>query len=141
MLGERRDLPELLSAWDLAVLSSTTEGFPNVVGEAMACGVPCVVTAVGDAAVIVGDTGLVVPPRAPEALGNALVTLLEETSTQRHERGLRARKRVQEQFELGFIVQQYEALYEQRGIDSDPLLKRRPGMNRRRTRRNGTKRC
>lgn len=114
LLGERNDIPQLLSAWDVAVSSSAYgEGFPNVVGEAMACGVPCVVTAVGDASVIVGDTGLVVPPRAPEALANALLTLLAETPEQRHQRGLRARKRVQERFELASIVRQYESLYEQ----------------------------
>lgn len=68
----RQDMPAVQNALDIAVLASYTEGFPNVVGEAMACDVPCVVTDVGDAAWIVGERGEVVPPRDAGALAGAL---------------------------------------------------------------------
>jgi glycosyltransferase involved in cell wall biosynthesis len=62
MLGERQDISDLTAGLDIATSSSYTESLPNTVGEAMACGVPCVVTDVGDSAWLVGETGKVVPP-------------------------------------------------------------------------------
>jgi glycosyltransferase involved in cell wall biosynthesis len=73
--GAHSDMPAVYNALDILCLSSITEGFPNVLGEAMSCGVPCVTTDVGDAALIVGDTGLVVPKRNPEALAEAMVRM------------------------------------------------------------------
>ena len=66
------------NALDIAVSSSYSEGLSNVIGEAMACGVPCVVTNVGDSAWVVGDTGEVVPPKDPVALKNAIERLLDQ---------------------------------------------------------------
>jgi glycosyltransferase involved in cell wall biosynthesis len=74
--GTRHDMPAVYNALDVLCSASFREGFPNVVGEAMACGVPCVVTDVGDSAMIVGDTGLVVPPGRPEALAGSLSAML-----------------------------------------------------------------
>jgi len=76
--GARADVPAVDNAFDVACCSSTSEGFPNVVAEAMACGRPCVVTDVGDAARVVGELGLVVPRGAPEPFAHALDRLLDQ---------------------------------------------------------------
>jgi glycosyltransferase involved in cell wall biosynthesis len=111
LLGRREDMPRINAALDLATLASSSEAFPNVVGEAMACGVPCVATDVGDAALIVGDTGRVVPPRDPEALSRGWQALLALGPEGRRRLGARARRRIEAEFELGAIVGRYEALY------------------------------
>jgi glycosyltransferase involved in cell wall biosynthesis len=80
--GERRDMPAVYSALDIMCSpSSYGEGFPNVVGEAMSCKVPCIVTDVGDAAQIVGDTGKIVPPNDEVALCRAICETLNELRT------------------------------------------------------------
>jgi len=112
LLGERGDVPELMCAMDvLASSSSYGEGFPNVLGEAMACGIPCVVTDVGDSALIVGDTGQVVPPRNSAAFAAALTELFNLSQQARIDLGQQARRRVNENFTLASIVKQYEDLY------------------------------
>jgi glycosyltransferase involved in cell wall biosynthesis len=114
LLGERGDVECVLPGLDLASLSSLFgEGWPNVVGEAMACGVPCVVTDVGDAGAIVGETGRVVPPGHPEALARAWAELLACPEEQRRALGAAARERIAACFSLEQVVNQYEALWEQ----------------------------
>jgi len=111
LLGECREIAGLTASFDIAVLSSAFgEGFPNVVAEAMATGVPCVVTDVGDAAPIVGDTGRVVPPRSPDALAQALVALATDAPL-RARLGAAARRRVLENFDLATAVARYEAAW------------------------------
>jgi glycosyltransferase involved in cell wall biosynthesis len=112
LLGERADVAALNASMDIATLSSAWgEGFPNVIGEAMACGVPCVVTDVGDSSFVVGDTGRVVSPRNPEALAHAWRELVEIGWTARHQLGMKARRRIQANFSLDVVVRQYELLY------------------------------
>ena len=113
LLGERTDIPRLLASLDIATLSSYSEGFPNVVGEAMSCGVPCVVTDVGDSAWLVGNTGLVVPPRDPNALAAAWLKLIQMSADNRQKLGQCARQRVLDNFSIDEIARQYEAVYEQ----------------------------
>jgi glycosyltransferase involved in cell wall biosynthesis len=114
LLGERHDMPRLAAALDIASSSSAfDEGFPNVVGEAMSCGVPCVVTDVGDSAWVVGKTGRVVPPRDWEALCAAWRELVEMETAARRALGTRARQRVKEQFSIEKVARQYERIYEE----------------------------
>ena len=113
LLGARQDVPALTAALDIATSSSAFgEGFSNVLGEAMACGVPCVVTDVGDSAAIIGDTGKVVPPRSPEKLASAWLELIELGRPGRLELGAKARKCIEDRFHLKHVVAQYQTLYE-----------------------------
>jgi glycosyltransferase involved in cell wall biosynthesis len=112
LLGERDDVETLTASFDIASLASHGEGFPNVVCEAMASEVPCVVMDVGDSARIIGDTGLIVPPRDHHALARALNELIEIGAAGRHALGKAARGRVREYFELSGIVRRYESLYQ-----------------------------
>jgi glycosyltransferase involved in cell wall biosynthesis len=106
-------MPRLYAALDLYCLSSTGESFPQVVGEAMACGVPCVVTDVGDAAEIVGQTGMVVAPGQPEALASACARLLRLPESERCQMGEQARGRIREKYNLAGAVARFAELYEQ----------------------------
>jgi glycosyltransferase involved in cell wall biosynthesis len=104
--GPRGDLPAVYNALDLLVSSSAFgEGFSNVLGEAMACGVPCVATDVGDAREILGDGDTVVPPRDPEALVAGIVALLEQLRLEGARLGARVRQRVAENFSAETLVQ------------------------------------
>lgn len=114
LLGRRDDMPRLTAAMDIASSSSSYgEGFPNVVGEAMSCEVPCVVTDVGDSALIVGDTGYVVPPRDSKALAQTWIKLIEMGHEGRKKLGMAARERIMENFNLENIVDRYETLYKE----------------------------
>jgi glycosyltransferase involved in cell wall biosynthesis len=112
LLGERADIPDVVAGFDLAALSSAWgEGFPNVLGEAMACGVPCVATDVGDCSWVIGPHGIIVPPRHSEALANALGRLLDLGPDARHQLGLAGRARVLQHFSIQEVVGQYETLH------------------------------
>jgi glycosyltransferase involved in cell wall biosynthesis len=112
LMGERDDIPRIMAGLDLLCLASLSEGFPNVVGEAMACGVPCVVTDVGGAAVIVGDTGVVVPPGNSVALGEGIWRLLGRIEDRGDAMSLACRERICANYTLELVVKQYEDLYQ-----------------------------
>ena len=110
--GERRDMPAFCNAIDIATLSSAFgEGFPNAVGEAMASGVPCAVTDVGDAAEIVGPCGAVVPRRDPAALAGAWERLLALPPAERAAMGEAARRRIEERYTAEGMVERSARLY------------------------------
>ena len=112
LLGVRHDIPALTSALDAAVMASAFgEGFPTVIAEAMACGVPGVVTDVGDAANLVGSTGMVVPPQDPDALAQALGQVMALPAEARAKLGQAARTRVVAEFSIERATAHYEALY------------------------------
>jgi glycosyltransferase involved in cell wall biosynthesis len=113
LLGQRSDVPKLLSSLDIYTISSRSEGFPLSVGEAMAAEVPCVVTDVGDAARLVGETGLVVPSKDPAALAAAWLKILRMSPQERHALGTRARSRIIQHFSLEKMAEDYYQLYQQ----------------------------
>ena len=113
LVGERDDVSDVMNALDLFMLSSSGEGWPNVVGEAMACGVPCVVTDVGDAAKIVGETGYVVQSENSFALADAVNHFLKQSIQHRASMSLAARRCIEDKFEIEFIARQYRSVYEQ----------------------------
>ena len=107
----RHDVPAIDASLDVLVCSSTTEGFPNVVGEAMACGVPCVATDVGECAEVVGDTGRIVPKQDPQRMGEAILELLRPPRAERIALGAAARQRVVERYEINRTVARYCQLW------------------------------
>jgi glycosyltransferase involved in cell wall biosynthesis len=102
-----------MSALDVHVLSSRVDAFPNVVAEAMCCGTPCVVTDVGDAALIVGRTGWVAPPGDPAALAAAMGEALAERADADawSRRRQAARERIVANFGLSTVVESYARLW------------------------------
>jgi len=111
LLGERKDVPRLTAAFDIASSSSSSEGFANIIGEAMSCGVPCVVTDVGDSKWILGSGGVVVPPKNPEAMQKGWEQLIEISYSGRRKMGELGRQRIIDLFSIDSIARQYETLY------------------------------
>jgi glycosyltransferase involved in cell wall biosynthesis len=119
LFGLRGDVPKIMPALDICSLTSAFgEGFPNVVGEAMACAVPCVVTDVGDSAFLVGEAGRVVPPRNPELLARRWLELIEMGREKRLRLGAVSRERIRAHFDLVSVVKRYEQCYEELAAQS-----------------------
>jgi glycosyltransferase involved in cell wall biosynthesis len=116
LLGIRSDIAAVMNALDLHVLPSAYgEAFPNVVSEAMACGTPCIVTDVGDAGLIVGDAGWVVPPRDPEQLATAMLTAINEKSNPTSWKARQAicRARIENNFNLQIMIEKYNHVWKE----------------------------
>ncbi len=113
LLGRRDDIPRIMASLDVLALSSSFgEAFPNVLGEAMACAVPCVTTDVGDSAEIVGPTGRVVAAGDTQGLASQIVDLLRMTPRENADLGQEARDRILTRFEIGNVTRRYEMFYE-----------------------------
>jgi glycosyltransferase involved in cell wall biosynthesis len=114
LLGCRGDIARIMASLDVLVLSSLFgEAFPNVIGEAMACGVPCAVTDVGESAAIVGDMGRVVPRSQPGDLAAACLELIGLPRDVRHKLSIAARERIARYFDISVMVSQYQDLHEE----------------------------
>lgn len=113
LCGRRQDIAALNAAFDIATLSSRGEAFPNVIAEAMASGIPCVSTDVGDAALIIGDTGVIVPPRDPIALSKGWAQLAAMGVVERQSLCMHARQRIIENFGRQTIGRRFIKLYQE----------------------------
>jgi glycosyltransferase involved in cell wall biosynthesis len=112
LLGGRTDVARVTASLDVAVSTSLFgEGFSNALGEALACGVPCVATDVGDSALIVGESGAIVPPRDPVRTAHAIGDLLALSDEERGAIGRAARARIERRFGLERVVSRFERLY------------------------------
>ncbi len=121
MLGRRDDIPRLMASLDVLVsASSYGEAFPNVLGEAMACGVPCVATNVGDSAYIIGDCGLVVEAGDMVSLAHSVLEILALPVAERATIGRRGRSRVEALFDIDARAREYDLLFaETAGLHAD----------------------
>lgn len=111
LLGLRTDIPDLTAVFDIAVVSSHAESFPNVVAEAMACEVPVVATDVGDSTSIIGGTGIVVSRGDAAAIARAMLSLATLSPHERQRLGREARVRIQTQYGLDQIARRYWDVY------------------------------
>lgn len=112
LMGAQSDIERIMPAFDMLCLSSTAEGFPNVIGEAMASGLPCVATDVGDCAELLGGTGLIVPPGDPGPMAKAIRELAETDVARRVEMGKAARDRIVAAYGIDTTVRAYMGLYD-----------------------------
>jgi glycosyltransferase involved in cell wall biosynthesis len=111
-LGEQTDIHRILPSFDILSLSSAFgEGFPNVLGEAMACGVPCVATDVGDSADLINASDRIVSPKDASALARVWLEILQMSGEQRNALSSNARKRILRHFSIERVANQYNALY------------------------------
>ncbi|MEL0167499.1 MAG: glycosyltransferase [Pseudomonadaceae bacterium] len=110
-LGEQSDMPGYMSAMDVFCLHSDTEGFPNVLGEAMSVGLPCIATDVGDAAYLLGGAGLILPKSNKALLSSAMKELAEKEYFDLKCLGVKCRERVSQYFTLDQSVKEFEKSY------------------------------
>ena len=109
--GEMEDMPSVYNAIDIVTSSSLSEGFPNVIGEAMACGVHCVVTDVGDSAIIVGETGVIVNPEDPQALADGWASMLKRLNDKSYLIKKMARARIVSHYNSEIFIQKTSKMF------------------------------
>ncbi|WP_457813856.1 glycosyltransferase [Sinorhizobium meliloti] len=105
--GEISDMPAFYQSIDLLVLSSRTEGFPNVIAEAMSFGKPIVTTDVGDAAAVAGKAGIAVPARDPQALADAMRAFLDLPEAEYARYARTARERIENEYAIAAVTTKY----------------------------------
>ncbi|MBI4706717.1 MAG: glycosyltransferase [Candidatus Omnitrophica bacterium] len=113
LLGERSDVPVCLAAMDVFCMPSRTEGFPNGLGEAMAMGLPCVATNVGDTAVLAGNTAVLVPAQDEQALAQGILGVIALSDEQRYQMGQLAKVRVINEFTIDKACARFNAVYQE----------------------------
>ncbi len=113
LLGKRSDVPVCLAAMDVFCMPSCTEGFPNGLGEAMAMGLPCVATNVGDTAILAGDTAVLVPARDEQALAQEILRVLALSDEQRYQMGQLAKVRVMNEFTIDKACARFNTVYQE----------------------------
>jgi glycosyltransferase involved in cell wall biosynthesis len=111
LLGERNDVPICLAAMDVFCMPSRTEGFPNGLGEAMAMGLLCVATEVGDTAVLAGNTAILIPAQDEHALADGLLEAINLSEGQRKQMGQYAKQRVMAEFSIEKACERFDAVY------------------------------
>ncbi len=111
LLGACSNIAAYMSAMDIFCLHSLTEGFPNVLGEAMSVGLPCITTNVGDAKILLGEAGIVVPAADVQALSAATLALLKADKNCWSELCLLSKERIERNYTLEMIIEKYELLY------------------------------
>lgn len=107
-LTGQKNIRAVYNAMDILCSASIGESFSNAIAEAMACGVPCVVTDAGDSGILVGDYGTVVPVGDVEKLASGLARMLDLSETERHTLGIKNRKRIEENFSVDRMVKRTE---------------------------------
>ena len=111
-LGVRVDIPAVVQCMDLLCLTSAWgEAFPNVIGEAMASGIPCVATDIGDCALVIGETGWIIPPNNAELLANCINEALTESTSVHNLRSVAAKKIISQNYNITNIVNNYSNVY------------------------------
>lgn len=113
LIDQISDMPAFYQSIDAFLMTSITEGFPNVLVEAMASGLPCISTDVGDAKYIVQDLGSIVPPRNAQALVDAILAYVQKTEAEKQSLKLATRERVEQNFSIETVSRQYMRVWSQ----------------------------
>lgn len=112
LVGKTDNAVIYLNQLDIFILPSNTESFPNCLAEAMACGVACIATDVGETRNLLSDTGIIVPPNNPDQLASACLSMLAKSQEERKQSGLAARDRIKEYYSLAAHIDQMQSLYD-----------------------------